>query len=155
LPADATMSVEVDILPIADDNAETTRLADLIEGVAGEFSPFEELHGFSIDGVDLETSTLPSGWRGRLVKVQNAITAAPDGHPQYTGWCLNKEDLCVAKLCAFREKDQNFVAALTRSALVDRETIMTRLTTVAERYRSAAGRASSWLRSLNEQARDE
>jgi hypothetical protein len=30
------------------------------------------------------------------------------------------EDLCVAKLCAFREKDQNFVAALVRSALVDR-----------------------------------
>ncbi|MEO8517969.1 MAG: hypothetical protein ABI438_02225, partial [Dermatophilaceae bacterium] len=56
LPAEATMSVEVDILPIADDNAETARLADLIEGVAGEFSPFEELHGFSIDGVDLETS---------------------------------------------------------------------------------------------------
>ncbi|MGQ0623166.1 MAG: hypothetical protein ACT4PP_00685 [Sporichthyaceae bacterium] len=72
LPADATMSIEVDILPIADDNDETARLADLIEGVAGEFSPFEELHGFSIDGVDLETSVLPAGWRERLVKVQNA-----------------------------------------------------------------------------------
>jgi hypothetical protein len=47
---------------------------------AGELSPFEELHGFSIDGVDLETSALPAGW------------------------CLDKEDLCVAKLCAFREK---------------------------------------------------
>jgi hypothetical protein len=70
LPADATMSVEIDILPIADDNAETGRLADLIEGVAGEFSPFEELHGFSIDGVDLTTSALPAGWRDRLVKVQ-------------------------------------------------------------------------------------
>jgi hypothetical protein len=107
LPADATRSVEIDILPIADDNSETERLADLIEGVAGEFSPFEELHGFSIDGVDLTTSALPTGWRGRLVKVQNANTAAPDGVPQYTGWCLDKEDLCVAKLCAFREKDRN------------------------------------------------
>ena len=46
LPADATMSVEIDILPIADDNDETARLADLIEGVAGELSPFEELDGF-------------------------------------------------------------------------------------------------------------
>ncbi len=35
------MSVEIDILPISDDNSETERLADLIEGVAGEFSPFE------------------------------------------------------------------------------------------------------------------
>ena len=39
LPAEATMSVEVDILPIADDNAQTARLAHLIEGGAGEFSP--------------------------------------------------------------------------------------------------------------------
>ena len=142
------MSAEIDILPIADDNDETARLADLIEGVAGEFSPFEELHGFSIDGVDLQTSALPAGWRDRLVKVQNANTAAPGGEPQYTGWCLDKEDLCVAKLCAFREKDQNFVAALLRSALVDRETILTRLTTVDGRYRGAAERAGSWLRSL-------
>ena len=65
LPAAATMSVEVDILPIADDNDETARLADLIEGVAGEFSPFEELHGFGIDGVDLEMSALPAGWGSR------------------------------------------------------------------------------------------
>ena len=92
LPADATRSVEIDILPIADDNSETERLADLIEGVAGEFSPFEELHGFSIDGVDLSTSALPTGWRGRLVKVQNAHTAAPGGEPQYTGLCLDKEE---------------------------------------------------------------
>jgi hypothetical protein len=57
------MSVEVDILPIANSNDETAHLADLIEGVAGEFSTFEELHGFSIDGVDLETSTVPDRWR--------------------------------------------------------------------------------------------
>jgi hypothetical protein len=31
------MSVEIDVLPIAEGNAETARLADLIEGVAGEF----------------------------------------------------------------------------------------------------------------------
>lgn len=68
LPIEATMSAEVDILPIARDNAETGRLADMIEGVAGEFSPFEELHGYSIDGVDLETSALPEGWRNRLVQ---------------------------------------------------------------------------------------
>ena len=146
--ADATMSVEIDILPIADDNSETERLGDLIEGVAGEFSPFEELHGFSIDGVDLSTSALPTGWRARLVKVQNANTAAPGGEPQYTGWCLDKEDLCVAKLCAFREKDQNFVAALVRSALVDRKTILTRLSAVDERYGPTAEMAASWLRSL-------
>jgi hypothetical protein len=148
LPPAATISGEIDILPIADDNTETARLADLLEGVAGEFSQFEELHGFSIDGVDLETSALPAGWRDRLVRVQNANTAGPGGRPQYTGWCLDKEDLCVAKLCAFREKDRNFVAAVILASLVDRDAILARLTAVDERYRSAAERASSWLRAF-------
>jgi hypothetical protein len=85
LPAAATISIEIDVLPIAESNDETARLADLVEGVAGEFSPFEQTHGFSIDGVDRDTSALPAGWRERLVKVQNANTAAPAGEPQFTG----------------------------------------------------------------------
>jgi hypothetical protein len=145
LPIAATMSIEVDILPIADDNDETARLADLIEGAAGEFSPFEELHGFSIDGVDLETAVLPDGWRDRLVKVQNANTAAPAGEPRFTGWCLDKEDLCVAKLAAFREKDRNFVAALLEANLVSADLIAERLTTVPREHLAAIERALGWL----------
>ncbi len=86
LPPEATMSLEVDILPIAPDEPSTVELADRIEGVAGEWSPFEELHGFSIDGVSLSTAALPTGWRDRLVKVQNATQqrsvarrGSPDG----------------------------------------------------------------------------
>ncbi len=56
LPFYATRSVEIDVLPIADNTGEIARLADEIEGAAGEFSPFEQLHGFSIDAVDLQTS---------------------------------------------------------------------------------------------------
>lgn len=147
LPSQATMSSEIDILPIADSNEETVRLGDRIEGVAGEFSPFEQLHGFSIDGVDLQTSALPDGWRDRLVKVQNANTAEPGGGSQFTGWCLDKEDLCVAKLCAFREKDKNFVAALRKGGLVDSGVIAARLAAVPERYRPNAARAAEWLAS--------
>src|SRR5574342_163225 len=141
LPSEATMSIDIDILPLADDSDETARLANLIEGVAGKWSPFEEQHGFSIDGVDRETPVLPDGWRDRLVKVQNANTAAPSGAPQYTGWCLDKEDLCVAKLCAFREKDQNFVASLLDAELVDAEVIAQRLAAVPKKDLPAAERA--------------
>lgn len=147
LPRAATMSAEVDVLPIAVTNKETSRLADLIEGVAGELSPFEQLHGYSIDGVDLETSALPEGWRDRLVRVQNANTAAPSGQPVFTGWCLDKEDLCVAKLCALREKDQNFVGALLEAALVDRDIVAARLNSVPDRFRRNAERAANWLSS--------
>jgi hypothetical protein len=145
LPAAATMSIEVDILPIADTNDGTARLADLIEGVAGELSPFEELHGFSIDGVDLQTAVLPDGWRDRLVKVQNANTAAPDGEPRFAGWCLDKEDLCVAKLVAFREKDRNFVAALLHANLVDADLIIERLSTIPPEHATSVEQALTWL----------
>lgn len=145
LPAYATRSLEIDILPIADDNDEIIRLADTIEGVAGEFSPFAQLHGFSIDGVDLQTSALPEGWRDRLVKVQNHNTAGPSGEPQFIGMCLDKEDLSVAKLCAFREKDQNFVDALITAGLVDPAIIAARLTALPQRYQTAAQRAAGWL----------
>jgi len=123
----------------------TFREEQLPPEAAGEFSPFEELHGFSIDGVDLETSALPEGWRDRLVKVQNPNTAAPAGEPQFTGWCLDKEDLCVAKLCALREKDRAFVAALLAHGLVDPAVILERVPTVGPRHQAAAGRAAAWI----------
>ena len=145
LPSAATRSLEVDILPITDDNNQTIELADLIVGVAGELSQFQQTHGFSIDGVDLTTSALPDGWRSRLAKVQNENTAAPGGQPQYIGWCLDKEDLCVAKLCAFREKDRNFVDALISGNLVDPTLIADRIKTVPARYSSNIERAVAWL----------
>jgi hypothetical protein len=88
---------------------------------------------------------LPDRWRDRLVKVQNRNTAAPSGKPRYVGWCLDKEDLCAAKLCAFREKDQNFVGALLDAGLVDAEVITARLATVPTEHNQAAERALVWL----------
>jgi hypothetical protein len=148
LPVEATMSVEVDVLPIADSNTVTAELADLIEGVAGEWSPFEEQHGFSIDGVDLDTAVLPEGWRDRLVRIQNLNTAAPSGQPQFIGWCLDPEDLCVAKLCAHREKDLTFVRTLHKAGLVDATVIADRLARVDARHQQAAGVALRWLATL-------
>lgn len=145
LPERATMSREIDMLPIADGDAETTRLADVIEGVAGEFSPFEQLHGFSIDGVDHTTSVLPEGWRARLVEVRNDNTAGPGGHPIFVGWCLDKVDLCVAKLCAFREKDLEFVGALLDAGLVDAALVFERLRDVPPAAAESAARAMEWL----------
>jgi hypothetical protein len=75
LPPKATMSIEIDILPVANDNDETARL----------------------------------------------------------------------KLCAFREKDQNFVTALLDARLVDAEVIAKRLATTPRKHHPAAERALAWL----------
>lgn len=83
-------------MPDVDDFDRMVKLSDLIEGVAGELSPFEQLHGFALDGVDLTTSALPLGWRDRLVEVRNESTKDPVTGKQYTGLCLDPADLCVA-----------------------------------------------------------
>lgn len=146
LPPEATMSMEVDVLPEGATDAEIEQLADKVEGIAGEMSMFHQTHGFYIDGVDLSTCILPAGWRERLVEVRNANTAAPGTNGlMFTGLCLDKEDLCVAKLCALREKDMNFVRALLDAGIVDAEVIAGRLRTV-ENGR-VARRAQEWLRS--------
>lgn len=139
------MSRECDILPIADSNEQTARLADLIEGVAGEWSLFDEQHGFGIDGVDLTTVALPDGWRERLVRVQSSNTAAPSGKPQYIGWCLDPHDLCAAKLVAGREKDGNFVSALLEARLIHREVLGERLTSMQLAHPDGIRRAIAWL----------
>lgn len=118
LPADTTLSVEVDMAPLNDDDAGT--LATLLDGVLGEWSRFHETHGFYVQGVGRETAILPSGWESRLVPVSGANT---NGR---TGLCLDAHDLCLAKLAASREKDFRFVHALLDADLI-------RLDTLAER----------------------
>lgn len=144
LPDAATMSLEVDVLPIAQTDEETIRLADRIEGIAGELSAFEQLHGFSIDGVDLSTSILPAGWRDRLVEVRGPMKAAPDSSRQFAGWCLDRHDLCVAKLCAHREKDRNFVRALLDAGLVEPDVLTMRSQQVDGAHADAVTVADRW-----------
>ena len=83
-----------------------------------------------------------------MVRVQNTNTAAPSGRPQFIGWCLEPEDLCVAKLCAHREKDLNFVRALHAAGLVSATEIADRLGQVDARHQQAAAVALRWLASL-------
>lgn len=139
------MSMEVDVLPIASTHEETLALANMIEGVAGELSPFESTHGFSIDGVDLTTSILPLGWRDRLVRLENSNTSQVFSSNRFAGLCLDRHDLCVAKICAFREKDKNFVLALMEHRLIDPNEIKERLHQIPTRHSARAENALIWL----------
>jgi hypothetical protein len=78
------------------------------------------------------------------VKVQNANTAAA-GDPRVTGWCLGKEDLCVAKLIALREKDQNFVRALLNAGLLDPDVVASRLRGLPAEHAERVQRPLDWL----------
>jgi hypothetical protein len=60
----------------------------------------------------------------------------------------------VAKLCAHREKDLNFVRALHVAGLVDATVIAERLIQVEARHQQAMAVALRWLRSLPVPAAD-
>jgi hypothetical protein len=118
LPADATVSVEADILFFDD---EDQRLADLIDGAIGELSQFHETFGVYAQGVDETTAILPLGWQDRLVRLSNENTGGG------AGLCLDPYDLCAAKLFAFRDKDIHYVKSLLNSGVIEKETLIERI----------------------------
>lgn len=67
LPAAATMSPEVDIAPMRDDDADA--LSDQLSFDAGEWSEFHTTYGFYIEGVGKRTAILPPDWEYRGLRV--------------------------------------------------------------------------------------
>jgi hypothetical protein len=108
LPAEACLSIEVDIAFIDDPD----ELKAMVDGAIGEDSPFHRMYGIYGQGVGLAVADLPSGWLERCVPV--TLQAA---YPS-TAVCLEVHDIVVAKLSAGREKDYDYARALIRAGTV-------------------------------------
>ena len=140
LPRAATLSDEVDVCPLNDDDAES--LATELDSVLGEMSMFHETHGFYIQGVGRRTAVLPRDWTDRLVRVENVNTKGR------TGLCIEPHDLCVAKLIANRPKDHRFVRGLLEAKFIQADTLRERLTTV-DGHEAAVELALRWIDGAN------
>jgi hypothetical protein len=119
-PAELCVSNEADVYP-----KNRPERWELVDGSIGELSPFHETYGYYAQGVEEGTATLPSGWQERLVPVRNANTRGA------TGWCLEPHDLLIAKYVAGRAKDLQFSRAAAAAGLVERPTLLERLTQTA------------------------
>ncbi|WP_327205430.1 MULTISPECIES: DUF6036 family nucleotidyltransferase [unclassified Rathayibacter] len=139
LPERATMSREADIAPLEDDAQES--LATRIDVLVGEWSPFDDEHGFYVQGVSVRTAYLPEGWAERVVRVE------VEGGS--TGLCLEPHDLCAAKLGRNDIKDKEFVHALITAGLIDPTLLGTRFEAIADQRLEGARRVAvrSFLRS--------
>jgi hypothetical protein len=118
LPVEAIRSIEVDVAFLDDVDDE---LSDQVDGALGELSQFHETFGYYAQGVSVATAVLPSGWQERLIVFETPGTAPG------RGLCLERHDLVVSKLVAYREKDREFAAALIREGLVDTAVLLTRI----------------------------
>lgn len=115
-PEALLVSNEADVYPL-----NHPERSDLVDGTLGDGSPFEATFGYYAHGIGEETSTLPQGWKDRLVLIENENTRG------VRGWCLEVHDLAIAKHVAGREKDIEFNALLAQHGMADRETLLQRL----------------------------
>jgi hypothetical protein len=131
-PESMRVSMEADVFPL--NYPERT---DVIDGSIGELSPFHETFGYYAHGIAERTSLLPSGWKKRLIVVQNANTRGTKG------LCLEVHDLLVAKALAGREKDLSFLNEAAVHRMAEPEILLRRLDTVEveDALKKAAGAA--------------
>ena len=97
IPVTMMMTEEIDIY--VEDAADPDLVSDLIDASIGRYSQFHRTFGYYGDGVSERTAVMPLNWRTRATEY-----TTPDGLA--TAVCPSAEDIAIAKLCAWREKDQ-------------------------------------------------
>ena len=127
-PASLLRSLEVDVFP----RSEPQR-ADEIDGAIGEGSRFYETYGYYAHGVGPETAVAPAGWEGRLVRLELPAIRPREG--TVIAWCLEVNDLVLAKLAAGREHDLEFAADALRERLVDPDQLRLGVDLIPESHR--------------------
>jgi hypothetical protein len=120
IPATMMQTQEIDIY--AEDTADVELISDLIDGSIGRYSQFHRTFGYYGDGVSPRTAVMPLDWRSRAVEY-----VTPDGLA--TAVCPSADDIAVAKLCAWREKDQAWLREAFRSGIARRERVAALLRT--------------------------
>jgi hypothetical protein len=123
LPDDAVPDIvqrsrEADLIPAS----ESMRSIDLIDGALGLDSMFDSTFGYYADGVEPATvGAAPEGWRSRAIRFEGEATGGA------IGLCMEPHDLVIAKLCAGREKDLEFVRDVIALAVVRCDLLFERL----------------------------
>lgn len=108
IPVAMMQTQEIDIYAEGVDDPDL--VSDLIDGSIGRYSQFHRTFGYYGDGVSPRTAIMPSDWRSRAVEY-----VTPDGLA--TAICPSAEDIAIAKLCAWREKDQAWLREVFRSGI--------------------------------------
>ncbi len=130
-PAELVVSRELDLYP-----ALSPAKADLIDGVIGAMSSFDETFGYHADGVGPETAVMPSDWESRmqLFYVGDVTAICPEVH-----------DLAVSKCVAARPKDADFVRALFRHRMIEIDVLLKRVAQLdAQKYPVSS--IADWVR---------
>jgi hypothetical protein len=95
IPASLMITPELDLYVDGDESA---MFSDLIDATIGQGSIFHRTFRYYGDGVGARTAVMPQDWRSRAVTYTTADKTA-------RALCPSADDIAVAKMCAWREKD--------------------------------------------------
>jgi hypothetical protein len=114
IPAAMMLTPEIDLY--ADGIADPESVSDLIDATIGHGSMFHRTFRYYGDGVSPNTAIMPADWRLRATEY-----TPPDG--SVTAVCPSADDIAIAKLTAWRDKDRDWLHDAVRSGIVKLATI--------------------------------
>ena len=124
VPADMTITQEIDIYaPYADD---IESISQMIDTNIGQGSRFHDEFGYYGDGVSPTTAKMPSDWETRAVEYRGA------GCPGVAVTVPEENDVALAKLAAWRDKDQDWLARRVNYGVLSLKTMISRLDRMPE-----------------------
>jgi hypothetical protein len=109
IPVTMMMTEEIDIY--VEDTPDPDWISDLIDASIGRYSQFHRTFGYYGDGVSERTAVMPLDWRQRATEYTTQDGLA-------TAVCPSAEDIAIAKLCAWRDKDQVWLREAFRAGVV-------------------------------------
>ncbi|WP_297515456.1 DUF6036 family nucleotidyltransferase [uncultured Caulobacter sp.] len=143
VPEAMAMSREADLFADAVSADIADRISDELDSILGQASSFDAAFGYYCDGVGEETAILPKDWRDRAKAYTSPAT---DG---VVAIVPEPNDLAVAKLCAGREKDMDWLAWALRDGVARIDTMRARFEKLpADRLSGGLGILEARLRVL-------
>jgi hypothetical protein len=125
VPPGMLMTREADLFAYEADDPD--QVADELEGAIGQGSNFDATFGYYCDGVSEQTAVMPTDWavRSKEYSTENtkgAIAVVP-----------SPNDIALAKLCAWREKDQDWLSIAYGHRIIDPDAMSSLLDRMPER----------------------
>ena len=110
IPLDMMFTPEIDIY--APDSADIELTSEMIDGSIGQGSQFRSEFGYYGDGVSPPTSKMPTDWPERAIEYRGVEC------PGVIAVVPEENDVALAKLAAWREKDQLWLVEGAKSGVI-------------------------------------
>jgi hypothetical protein len=120
IPAAMMLTAEIDLY--ADGVGDPEPISHLIDATIGHGSMFHRKFHYYGDGLSPGTAIMPADWRARAIE-----HVVPDGGA--VAICPSADDIAVAKLCAWWEKDRDWLRVAFQAGIANAKRVAALLRT--------------------------